>query len=268
MKLSIFLLTLIFITSNGNAQTVLLDENFSSGIPSTWSVFNEDQLSPDSSVAFVNNAWVAFTTSIDTCAVSTSYYSVTAGQTALSMDYLVTPQVDLLSFGHIFSWESKSFDANYPESYMVLLSTTDSLPDSFTDTVKVVNNDSPNWKTFSVNLFNGGFANQSVFIAIRNTSTDAYLLGIDNVKLTTDDLAGISDKIKPKIQVSPNPFTDIVSVSVPSYSKFEIINLSGQIVMSGETISSNLDLSILKSGMYFIKVEVDNLIFTEKIVKL
>ena len=268
MKNISFLIALSFFAITLNAQTILLDENFSDGIPSTWSVFDVDQLTPNSSVNFVTDGWVGYAGSIDTCAISTSYYTIDSTQVSLSMDYLVSPKVDLLAFGHILSWQSKSFDANYPESYYVLLSTTDSLPDSFTDTIKTVNNDSPNWKTFSTNLFIGGFQNQSVYIAFRNASNDAYLLGIDNVKLTTNDVATINDDPITNIDVFPNPAVNHIRIAVSNNTPYEIVSLAGEIVMHGMVENNMLDVSILKNGVYFIRVNQKGITSTRKIVKI
>lgn len=269
MAKSILLIVLFSWSCIGLSQTILLDEDFTNGIPNSWSVFDEDQLVPDSSVAFVNDAWVGFTNLLDTCAVSTSYYSP-AGATAVSEDYLVTPQVNLLSFGHLLSWDSKSFDANYPESYYVLLSTTDSLPASFTDTLKFVSNDSPNWKTTTVNIFDGGFANQPVYIAFKNASTDAFLLGIDNVMLTTDDVASAGAKKPVNVSVYPNPFVNGFFISgLTNSSSYQLFNIAGQMVSQGavQGQSSHVKLGGLTPGVYFIKIEMKGQLVTQKLIK-
>ena len=250
------------------SQTVLLDENFSNGIPSNWRVVDGDQLIPDSSVMFVNQAWVGFSTSVDTCAVSTSYYTVNAGQVSASEDYLITPKLNLLSFGHLFSWDSKSFDANYPESYYVLLSSTDSLIESFTDTLKYVNNDSPNWKRFTINLFSMGYANQPVYLAFKNASTDAYLLGLDNVKLTTDDVTAVADQANQQFELYPNPVTTDLHVTVASNTVYEIVNVAGKVVKRGLVYNQVINCAELSAGVYVLRLQIENQMIPCKLIKL
>ncbi|MFK8045496.1 MAG: choice-of-anchor J domain-containing protein [Crocinitomicaceae bacterium] len=265
MKNLLIAIIIINIDFGVSAQTVILDEGFQNGIPATWSVIDADGQTPDSSISFVNEGWVRYESVFDTCAISTSYYSGSSDQ---SQDYLISPKLNLLSFGHILTWESKSFDANYLETYYVLLSTADSLPSSFTDTIMIVTDDSPNWKTFSTNLFLDGFANQSIYIAFQNASTDEYILGVDNVKLTTNDIASVSKIPEKTISVFPNPVVDQLNVSVPDGSKYELIGFEGKIIKEGTIESGLVDLSQLKSSIYFLKIQIDNEIYTKKIVKL
>ncbi len=255
------------LTVVSSAQTVLLEEDFTNGIPNSWSVFNIDQYTPNSDVSFVNDGWVGFTSVTDTCAISTSYYDVNDNEVSLSQDYLVTPRLDLLAFGHLLSWESKSFDANYPETYYVLLSSTDSLPSSFKDTLKIVSNDSPNWKSFTVNLFSNGYANQSVYVAFRNASIDAYLLGVDNIKVTTNDPANILDSQLSTLIMFPNPVTNSLFIESGNGLNYNITNLAGQMVKSGILREKNVSFQDLSSGIYFISLFNNESQITKKIIK-
>ncbi|MFK8038026.1 MAG: choice-of-anchor J domain-containing protein [Crocinitomicaceae bacterium] len=249
-------------------QTVLLDEDFSSGIPSDWTTIDVDQLTPSGDVSYVTDAWISFTTSFDTCAVSTSFYSVNSSQVSKSEDYLISPKLNLQSFGHLLTWESKSFDANYPESYLVLLSTTDSLPSSFTDTLKIVSNVAPNWISHSVNLFTSGFADQSVYIAFRNTSEDAFLLGIDNVKLTTNDPANLKkSSVLNSITAYPNPVRNILNFNEAISASFEVVNMTGQIQLSGSVTENKINLEQLEQGVYFLVLKFSDSNLVKKIVK-
>jgi len=265
MKNLLIAVVLIVFSLRLNAQTVLLEEGFYNGIPETWSVVDADGQTPDSSISFINEAWVAYESVFDTCAISTSYY---AGSSNQSMDYLISPKLNLLSFGHILSWESKSFDANYLESYYVLLSTTDSLPESFSDTLMMVSEDSPFWKTHSVNLFLGGFADQPVYIAFRNASTNEFILGIDNVKLTTNDVASISAASDNPVEVYPTPVLNTLNINLPSGSAYSIYNAHGEPVSQGLLENAKIDVADLPSGVYFLEYKKGSHFRTKKIIKL
>lgn len=266
-KISFFLyLSISSVVSIG--QTVLLEEDFSNGIPSDWIVQDIDQLTPNTLVSAVTEAWVGFTTASDTCAISTSFYDVNSSQISQSEDYLILPKQDLLAFGHLLSWESKSFDANYPENYYVLLSTTDSMPDSFTDTLKIVNGEAPYWHSHSVNLFTSGFANQSVYIAFRNASENAFLLGVDNVKLTTNDPAKVSKNYAlDGITFYPNPVEDVLNFNEDIIFDYKIISITGKEQFSGVVTEKHIDLSSLSRGTYFLVLNSEKGSITKKIIK-
>lgn len=251
---------------SSNAQTVLLNEKFDNGIPAAWSINNADGLTPHSQVAFVNNAWVGFINSFDTCAVSTSYYIVDSNQVSQASDYLITPKLSLLSFGSLLTWSSKSFDANYTEDYYVLLSTSGNNIADFTDTLKKVTNDAPNWKSFSLNLFSLGYSNQDVYIAFKNVSTDKYLLGIDNVKVTTNDPASIKNSAGLKINVFPNPVVNTLKIESNESISFKLINLAGQTILTGT--QKTIDFSQFNKGIYFLTIKKGDTSVTHKIVKI
>ncbi len=248
------------------SQVVLLDENFSNGIPSNWTTFDVDQLSPKSDVSNFVDAWIGFNTATDTCAASTSYYEVGTDTVSLSQDFLITPPLNLLSFGNVLTWDAKSFDANHPEKYYVLLSTTDSLPDSFTDTLKVIENVQPYWGTKKINLYTKGHFNKRVYVAFRNASTDKYILGIDNVKMTADDPASISSVEKIEVLVHPNPVMDNLNIEAENFIGYKIFNITGKQIGIG--FEKNINVSHLNKGVYFVYVETENGDLTQKIVKL
>ena len=244
------------------AQTVLIDEDFSNGLPIGWQVADEDQQTPQTQVMQFTEAWIPFTSSVDTCVASTSYY---VDSTSQSEDFLITPAISLLTFGNLVSWDAKSFDANYPESYIVLVSTSDASPSSFTDTVKIVNNVPPYWTTRTINLVDHGYANQNVYIAFKNVSSNAFILGIDNVRVTADDPAGISSDELPKVEIYPNPVKDVLKIKATGFKAYAIYNITGQIIQTGQT--QEVNVSDLKTGHYFIKVETAQGVVTQRFVK-
>ena len=261
-QIGLVILTLLFL-NNITAQTVVLDEGFTNGIPTGWSTQDVDQFTPNAQVSNFTSAWIGFTSAIDTCAASTSYHDTITGA---SEDYLITPSLGLLSFGNLLSWESKSFDANYLETYYVLLSTTDASPASFTDTIKIIVDDAPFWKNHTVNLFELGFANQNVFIAFRNASANEYILGIDNVKLTADDPATVSESILANVKLYPNPVVNQFQIEVDEFKGYNIYNLQGQLMISGQ--EKSIDVSTFSQGTYYIEIKAGSGILNQKFIKI
>jgi len=257
------LIVLSLLIGNGlMAQTTILDEDFSNGIPVGWTVIDEDQLTPQTQVEQFTDGWIAFTTFSDTCAASTSYYTDPAGQ---SQDFLITPNVSVLATGNILKWDSKSFDSNFPESYLVLVSTTDASPLSFTDTVKVVNNTNPFWTTYSVNLFSHGYFDQNLHIAFKNVSTNAYILGIDNVKLTGNDPADVNSNTSIEVNIYPNPVENILQIEADQLISYSIYNTVGQLVLFGN--ESKAELIKLESGIYYLIVQTNEGKYSQRLVK-
>ncbi len=171
-------LTLLLSTQAAQSQTVLFEENFNDGIPATWSIHDVDGLTPDSDVSEFTEGWIGKTVGSDTAATSTSFYEP-SGQ---SDDYLVTPELTIGNFSKIV-WSARSVDASHPDGYQVLISTTNSSPESFTDTLLTIGAESPFLTTRSIELDLEGYNNQDIYIAFRNITEDGYILLIDNVKL-------------------------------------------------------------------------------------
>ena len=71
------------------------------------------------------------------------------------------------------------------------------------------------------------------------------------------------------IMVFPNPAKSILYVSCLNCndSFYEIYNLQGQVVLSGKTQSTIIDISHLNLGVYILKINQDNILKTIKIVK-
>jgi hypothetical protein len=93
-------------------------------------------------------------------------------------DYLVTPPIPVVS-GDFISFESWVQGASYPETWQVLVSTTDKQPASFTIGLDTVTSSitSPYRYTYDLSAFDG----QTIYVAIRNVSADMYYQWVDNV---------------------------------------------------------------------------------------
>lgn len=244
------------------SQTPLLIEDFNSGIPTTWTVLNEDGLTPQSQVSEFTDGWISFVDGSDTCAASTSYYDP-AGQ---SEDYLITPKLSLATFSKI-TWEAKSFDSSFPDGYYVLISTTDSMPSSFTDTLLTVSSEAPYWTYHSIHLDVEGYANQDVFIAFRNFTNDGFILEIDNFEAFVSDFASVENEALPELSVYPNPAIETVSITLVNNDPFEIeiYNIDGKSIIT--TYSHQIDVSSLESGTYFIVYRSAQATLTSTFVK-
>ena len=102
--------------------------------PAGWQLFNVDNRTPATQVAYVNDAWEVredFSFNVSNCAAfSTSWYSP-AGQ---ANDWMWTPAISIPEGGALLSWRAVAYDPAYPDGYEVRVlvgaPTVDNLLDS------------------------------------------------------------------------------------------------------------------------------------------
>ncbi len=254
MKLSLLLLVLIGSSLGSTAQNTLLFEDFNSGMP-TWGFFNEDGLTPNSAVSYINDAWVISedtdsTGMMDSCAISTSYYDP-AGQ---SDDWLVLPAITLGSNGNYLFWDAKSEDPSFPDSYEIWVNTTGGNVSNFVDSAFYeVNNENPYWQSHVVEL--DSFANQTIYIAFRNVSNDQFILFLDNIHITEFDPLSVGATIENDLSIYPNPSQDVVYVEgLSKGSVYVITDMTGRQILTG-TYQESIDISELNSGNYLLGIK-------------
>lgn len=161
-------------TQEAKAQAWL--ETFNGGIPSTWKRYNVDGLTPATSVAFINNAWVTIARAAgDSCIVSTSWYNP-PGQ---ADDWIVSPAFTV-SAGMFLHWEEFAPDASFADGYEVRISTTGDAVANFTTVLySTPGANSSGFMTKGTSL--NAYAGQSVRVAFRNNSNDKNRLYLDNI---------------------------------------------------------------------------------------
>ena len=243
----------------GFTQTTVLFEDFSNGIPSNWAIVNQDGNTPDAAVSAFTSAWISYESTTDTSAASTSYY--TNGEAA--EDYIILPRQSLLLHSKL-SWEARSVDASFPDSYYVLLSTTDSLIGSFTDTLLNVINENYAWNRKSVLLDTMGFANQDVYIAFCNYTTDGFILELDDVQLEVSDFTSIATEELPILTIYPNPTSEVLNISFEGTFNAAILNMDGSLIKSSS--KNAIDVSELAVGTYIIKLISESGVQTQSFI--
>lgn len=248
------------------AQTDVLLEDFQSGIPLTFTLIDNDGLTPNASVAEYTEAWISKVDPDDNAnmtASSTSYFD----PIGVSSRWLVTPSLTLGAFGNYFSWQAKSHDASFPDSYLVMLSTTDTQVSSFTDTLYVGVQESEYWTTRQVNLSEAGYDNQSVYIAIANRTYNGYKLYVDSMHVWKEDPVSISEIASIDFNVFPNPTANSIKITTEhKIERISIINLNGETILT--TALKTIDLSELSSGVYFVEVKTENGTARKRISKI
>ncbi len=189
MKKSLLLLLFITINQFASAQ-IVFQENWDGIGPGIagWTLYNQDGLTPNTNVSFVNAAWISTNEDFDNkVAMSTSWYS-TAGT---SDDWLVSPSITLPAGTNKLYFDARAYDPTYLDSYKVLISTSDNAVSSFTTTLFTQGNgttgtsgENNTWTRRSIDL--SAYSGQTVYIAFQNFSTDMFLLSIDNISVVNN----------------------------------------------------------------------------------
>ena len=252
MPKAILLSLIVFTASFSIGQTVLLSEDFSSGIPSNWQVIDADGNTPHSSMSQFTAGWIAYNQASDTSAASTSYYENATDQ---SEDYLILPIMSLATFTKL-SWSAHSVDPSFPDGYHVLVSTTDSAITSFTDTLLTVLTENYVWNRKSIMLDTMGFANQNVYIAFRNFSTNGFILELDDILIEASDFAGVSEAPVLEFEIYPNPASDILNIDFDGEFSLELFSMDGKSILKSS--ENTINTSNLNSGQYVVRLQSEN----------
>ncbi|MEI7594881.1 MAG: T9SS type A sorting domain-containing protein [Bacteroidota bacterium] len=185
-KANLLFIILLSIVITSNAQ-VVFQENFDTitdgAMPSNWTRFNIDGLTPAANVSYISNAWVSLKKSLipTKAAWSTSWYS-TAGT---SDDWMFTPAITIPSTNPILKFTEYAPDAANRDGYEVrILTTAPTISNLMSSAVLLSVPAAASTPTIkSIDL--SAYSNQSVYIAWRNNSTDKFLLAIDDIVIKT-----------------------------------------------------------------------------------
>lgn len=154
--------------------------------PATWARVNADGRTPESTVSFVDQAWVARNedwsalTLAECVAISTSSYQP-QGQ---ADDWMITHAFQVPSAADL-SWRAIADDAGFPDGYEVRYSTGGATPADFTaPPLFSVAAENAGWTARKVDLDAAGLGGQTIRLAFRNHSTDQFLLLVDSVEVS------------------------------------------------------------------------------------
>ncbi len=224
-----------------NAQ-VLLNETFSNrnGVfPVGWTRFNVDALTPNTNVAYVTNAWIVrgdLAVPADSVAISTSWYT----PAGTSNDWMFTPAITLPAVGVAnLTWDAIAYDAAYADGYEVRIMNAAPTAGNITTSTVLLTIAAENATITPRTLNLSAYAGQTVYIGFRNTSTDMFVLGIDDIKvenfITTSPEVSIT-------KVTPGQYTAIPKSQVTSFPVSATVNNSG----TGSAASVTLTTSVFK----------------------
>jgi len=267
------------------AQTTLFEEDFEGGIPSTFQLYSDGYI-PNDQVAEYTDAWIAKTdpeNSNNTTASATSYFS----QPQMAQRWLITPAITLGSSDNVLSWVAKSYDASFAESYLVLLSTTNTDKNSFTDTLTSVFNEQTDWTHRWVDLSEGGYDGKTVHVAFVLITIDGFKFFLDSLSVTSDTPPNTNPPPQPpeelpsipnpslgikttmahvNMNIYPNPTTEFISIKTDiAPEKIFIRTMEGKICRTSQ--QTNIYVADLADGLYFIEAQFPTGTLTQRFIK-
>lgn len=246
-----------------SAQTTLIDEDFTNGIPADYILINDGR-TPNPSVSEYTEAWITIPDYDDehgTVASATSYFT----PVFRANRWMIVPNVQLGAFGNILSWDMKSQDPTFPEALRVMISTTGTEKENFTDTLYLNTFVSSEWMTKEINMALNGYANQQVHIAFILQTVDGFKLHLDNLKIVKESNLKINETFLSDVQFA-NPFTNELKVnSSEQIVSLSLYNLSGQVVLT--TTDNILNTDMINKGMYILEIKTSNNYFKTKVLK-
>lgn len=145
-----------------------------------------------------------------------------------------------------------------------LLTVSDSIPLEF---IPSTDNE---WKNTSVTSITSTYWTDDFRIKIAfESGASGNHLYIDNINMLDPAMANVNLLDKKSVRVYPNPAKDLLNISnVNSKSNYIVRNLLGSLLFSGTvTQSTQLDISHLSNGVYFIEISDYNNEMTKKVVK-
>jgi len=200
-KLYTFLTAILLTGISMNAQ-VIFSEDFD-GIagptaggagtyvfPAGWLLRNVDNIAPNASVAYVNDAWERREDFANNVADSAAFSTSWTNPAGTANDWMWTPLIGPLPAGSVLKWNAVTYDASFPDGYEVRIMTSSQGPPTGGSGVignQITNSTSlfaipaenTTWIARQVSL--NAYAGQSVYVGFRNNSNDKFLLLIDDV---------------------------------------------------------------------------------------
>jgi hypothetical protein len=240
-----------------------IDEDFSNGIPSTWS--NSDGLLETYHLNGSHGNAVVF--------AAYNFDSGTISELNLPFENLSTLSNPVL----VFDLAHKRYSTSYSERLRVLYSIncgatwqslyTKSGNNLATTTGTTTSSYMPSdndWRDEIIDL-SGITDNDDVIIKFEFRSGWGNNVWIDNVRVMNG--TGI-EEIANDVNVYPNPATDVINITTPdNVLRVEIFNMQGQLVKAEAGNVNNISVRDLANGIYTLKLTTDNGSSVHKIVK-
>jgi transforming growth factor-beta-induced protein len=122
-----------------------------------------------------------------------------------------------------------------------------------------------NGQNITIDLTNGVKVNASNVTLADVQAYNGVVHVIDAVLLPS--LADIMENENNVFAIYPNPSSDMLNVASSDAKEFQIVNVLGSVVKSGEIQNNSISISDLENGQYFIQITTNNTVQSAKFIK-
>jgi hypothetical protein len=275
MKKITCLLSILLCAHISIAQ-IIFEDDFDGSGPGLagWTVIDNDGNTINTAIAFITDGWVEVDLdgtdgnfggpAGNMAAISGSWFTTVA----TADDWMITPAINVTTNNEL-TWDAKAQDIDYADGYEVRISTTGTdISTDFGTILYSIPAESDVWQTRTEDL--AAYDGQTVYIAFRNTSTDKFLLLVDNVSVAVNNLS-IDEFAQDSFRHFYNKDSNILELQSSNavLDQLELFNILGQSVLntSLSKTTETVNLSKLKDGIYLARVRIENQTQTFKIVK-
>lgn len=205
-------------------------------------------------------------------------------------EWIITPRMPEIAAGDTLSFYTGSIGGQFPDSLKVLVSSTDSLPGSFSE-IAYFRSPGPtgSWTRFDFDM--SAFAGSEVFVAVNYyivdggpTGTNSDNIWVDHFILEGTPVNAIDIDQQPGVAVGyalennyPNPFnpSTIINFSIPvaEQVRLAVYNVAGQLVemlvdapMAAGNYKATFDAGNLPSGLYFYTIQAGAFKTTKRMI--
>ena len=190
------------------------------------------------------------------------YFIDAVSTTIQNNDWMTSPEFSISGVeSPILSFWAKSLtDAYGLETFKVAVGNSEN-PDELT----VISGSSPvqaptEWTEFQYDL--SGYSGETIRVGINylgdTSDNDSFVFQMDSFKV--EGTLGINDINSLQMKLYPNPADgNYVTIQTSTYGvkQIEVFNLLGKLLINTELKTDNLDVSLLKEGVYLIKVSIE-----------
>lgn len=266
MKYSFIILLILFVFTS-EAQTTVFEENFQSPTALTnWKLINDNN-TPHSSVSNYTDAWITLVdpeNNLDTVVSSTSYFETDTRANR----WLISPAIQLGTYGNFISWNGRSFDPSYPDDYLVLISTTTDAVSSFSDTIALHIYENYTWTNFDVSLSALGYNNQTVYIAFVLNTLDGNRIFIDDITVRKEDALNLTEHANEHTFLNSTIVLEILSLKSTDFEEAVVFSAQGKEMLRFNASTEAIQTQSIEKGSYFIYFKTKTGIKIERFIKI
>ena len=182
--------------------------------------------------------------------------------------WCILPQMTIGTGDADMMWVANSADSNnkYPETYQVLVSTTDTELSSFTKEVEIVDeNYASDPASRGLNL--SKYAGKNIYVAFRLVTPDGYFMTLDNIGFYGDVVStttGINNIAADGTGVAIENGQLVCSLN--NVGSIEIYDMNGQLITSVRN-NNSVSVESLQKGVYAARIKADGKVIMHKFSK-